>query len=67
MAYQANNEFVSEARWNEYFRAVWEDVQSIDEAEQIMQDNYKMFPVTNASYELNGTTMVVNYTCDKCN
>lgn len=67
MAYKETTEFVSESGWNEHFRAIWQDVQSVEEAEEIMKENYDMFPVTHASYVLDGTTMTVEYTCDKCN
>ena len=51
------------------FQAIYEtdhDI-TVDEAEALMQKSYFFFLCTTSSYKLDGNTMTIDYTIDRCN
>lgn len=69
MMKQISNEVVKNHSYEDDFRAIYESDEDItvDEEEKLMNERFFYFPVTKSSYALDGNTMTIDYTVDKCN
>ena len=69
MLKQISNKVVKNHPYENDFRAIYESDTNItnDEADKLVKEHFFYFPVIKSSYELNGNTMTINYTVDKCN
>lgn len=64
-----NDKMTRKNSWNANWEATYKADHDItrEEAEVIMKESYRTFPVTKASYWINGKTMTIVYVVDDCN
>ena len=69
MIKQVSDKVIKNKSYEDDFQAIYEADHEItaDEAETLMTQSYFYFPVTKSSYKLDGNTMTINYTVDRCN
>ena len=69
MMTKVSDKVLKNKSYEDDFQAIYEadPIITIDEAEAIMKKSYFYFPCTKSSYKLDGNTMTVNYTIDRCN
>lgn len=69
MMNKISNKVIKNKSYEDDFQAIYEadHIITIDEAEALMKKSYFYFPCTKSGYKLDGNTMTVNYTIDRCN
>ena len=66
---KVSDKVIKNKSYEDDFRAIYEadhDI-TVNEAEALMKKSYFCFPCTKSSYKLDGCTMTINYTIDRCN
>lgn len=69
MMNKVSDEVIKNKSYEDDFQAIYEADHAItvDEAEALMKKSYFYFPCTKSTYKLDGNTMTVYYTIDRCN
>lgn len=69
MMNKISDKVIKNKSYEDDFQAIYEADHAItvDEAEALMKKVYFFFPCTKSSYKLDGNTMTVYYTIDRCN
>lgn len=65
---KTNDIIINKGSYENTYEATYENNAPIstNEAENIMNKHYRMFPITKSSYSINGNTMTIKYTMDSC-
>ena len=69
MMKKISDKVITNKSYEDDFEAIYEADHNITttEAEQLMKKSYFYFPCTKSNYQLNGHTMTIHYTIDRCN
>lgn len=69
MMTKVSDKVLKNKSYEDDFQAIYEADHNItvDEAEAFMKKSYFYFPCTKSSYKLDGHTITINYTIDRCN
>ena len=69
MMNKVSDKVIKNKSYEDDFQAIYEadHIITVDEAEALMKKSYFYFPCTKSSYQLDGCTMTIDYTIDRCN
>lgn len=69
MINKVSDKVMKNKSYEDDFRAIYKsdtDI-TVEDAEKLMNERYFYFPCTKSSYKLDGCTMTIDYTIDRCN
>lgn len=68
MMTKTNTRTVRTGSYETYYEDIYEADHAIttDEADNLIATKYHMFPITRASYTIDGNTITIRYTVDNC-